>query len=403
GGCSHSSDMRTPAAVLSMLFRATTYPNVARSLCPRLVASPDQHRCVHVSPALSAKSLLHKFSAKSKKKPWYDSPSISRPAYTRVNKFSQFFVAKLGGSAYTRVYTNYKPHGLMSLMKVQQKENRGPNARIKILNSILYKALTGLLSTAEVCEQVFDLQIELSKEGSKEATSLQKKNIGDRLIFCKRYREWTAEDWGKSPFRLFVTSGKQLIRRRRATAPAQAYFVCPVEGRAKYCSAQAPGLCDISVAEDQKRTSCKEDGRRRSGPATPIRPDQQRDRPWRCASLHSSCILCQHQPAGKHSSDVTALLSGRCAHSQCRKAQRRGQTAVGYFGGLSTALQNAVDKPLMVDELYLVSGVVLSDTFRYRKVSVSDRIGRYSKNIGYRRYRYPIPMQVNGTKISELK
>ncbi|CAJ0938689.1 unnamed protein product [Ranitomeya imitator] len=123
GGCSHSSDMRTPAAVLSMLFRATTYPNVARSLCPRLVASPDQHRCVHVSPALSAKSLLHKFSAKSKKKPWYDSPSISRP--------------------------NYKPHGLMSLMKVQQKENRGPNARIKILNSILYKALTGLLSTAE--------------------------------------------------------------------------------------------------------------------------------------------------------------------------------------------------------------------------------------------------------------
>ncbi|XP_077126135.1 putative ribosome-binding factor A, mitochondrial [Ranitomeya variabilis] len=129
--------MRTPAAGLSMLFRATTYPNVARSLCPRLVASPDQHRCVHVSPALSAKSLLHKFSAKSKKKPWYDSPSFSRP--------------------------NYKPHGLMSLMKVQQKENRGPNARIKILNSILYKALTGLLSTAEVCEQVFDLQIELSK------------------------------------------------------------------------------------------------------------------------------------------------------------------------------------------------------------------------------------------------
>ncbi|CAJ0953266.1 unnamed protein product [Ranitomeya imitator] len=36
-----------------------------------------------------------------------------------------------------------------------------------------------------------------------------------------RYREWTAEDWGKvifsdeSPFRLFGTSGKQLIRRKR--------------------------------------------------------------------------------------------------------------------------------------------------------------------------------------------
>uniref|UniRef100_A0A087XF70 Transposase Tc1-like domain-containing protein n=1 Tax=Poecilia formosa TaxID=48698 RepID=A0A087XF70_POEFO len=50
---------------------------------------------------------------------------------------------------------------------------------------------------------------------------LSRENIRDRLIFCKRYREWTAEDWGKvifsdeSPFRLFGTSGKQLVRRRR--------------------------------------------------------------------------------------------------------------------------------------------------------------------------------------------
>uniref|UniRef100_A0A4W5Q2P1 Transposase Tc1-like domain-containing protein n=1 Tax=Hucho hucho TaxID=62062 RepID=A0A4W5Q2P1_9TELE len=26
---------------------------------------------------------------------------------------------------------------------------------------------------------------------------LSRKNIRDRLIFCKRYRDWTAEDWGK--------------------------------------------------------------------------------------------------------------------------------------------------------------------------------------------------------------
>ncbi|CAJ0945987.1 unnamed protein product [Ranitomeya imitator] len=90
---------------------------------------------------------------------------------------------------------------------------------------------------------------------------------------------------------------------RKQSERIQAYFVCPVEGRAKYCSAQAPGLFDLSgacalqyfvlpstgqtkyacagaVAEDQKRTSWNEDGRRRSGPETPIRPDQQRDRPW---------------------------------------------------------------------------------------------------------------------------
>uniref|UniRef100_A0AAZ3QWA0 Transposase Tc1-like domain-containing protein n=1 Tax=Oncorhynchus tshawytscha TaxID=74940 RepID=A0AAZ3QWA0_ONCTS len=50
---------------------------------------------------------------------------------------------------------------------------------------------------------------------------LSRKNTRDRLIFCKRYRDWTAEDWGKvvlsdeSPFRLFGTSGKKLIRRRQ--------------------------------------------------------------------------------------------------------------------------------------------------------------------------------------------
>ena len=26
---------------------------------------------------------------------------------------------------------------------------------------------------------------------------LSRKNISNRLIFCKRYRDWTTEDWGK--------------------------------------------------------------------------------------------------------------------------------------------------------------------------------------------------------------
>ncbi|XP_069814001.1 putative ribosome-binding factor A, mitochondrial isoform X2 [Dendropsophus ebraccatus] len=135
--------MRTCAAVVSGLLRVSACPHAARSLCPRLLCNTDrpsaqQHRrCVHLSPVFSAKSLLSKFATKSKKKPWYDTPSFVRP--------------------------DDKPHGLMSLMKAQQKEKRGSNARVKILNSILYKALTGLLSTAEVTEEVLDLQIELSK------------------------------------------------------------------------------------------------------------------------------------------------------------------------------------------------------------------------------------------------
>ncbi|CAJ0958241.1 unnamed protein product [Ranitomeya imitator] len=60
------------------------------------------------------------------------------------------------------------------------------------------------------------------------------------------------------------------------TFPAPAHcstILCPQEGRAKYA-------CAGAVAEDQKRTSCNEDGRCHSGRETPIRPDQQRDRPW---------------------------------------------------------------------------------------------------------------------------
>lgn len=49
---------------------------------------------------------------------------------------------------------------------------------------------------------------------------LSKKNIKDRLAFCRKYREWTAEQWGRvifsdeAPFRLFGTSGKAHVRRR---------------------------------------------------------------------------------------------------------------------------------------------------------------------------------------------
>ncbi|ROL53202.1 Transposable element Tcb2 transposase [Anabarilius grahami] len=57
---------------------------------------------------------------------------------------------------------------------------------------------------------------------------LSKKNIRDRLIFCRKYSEWTAEDWGKvifsdeAPFRLFGASGKRLVRRRKEFQTAEA-------------------------------------------------------------------------------------------------------------------------------------------------------------------------------------
>uniref|UniRef100_A0A9J7YM25 Transposase Tc1-like domain-containing protein n=1 Tax=Cyprinus carpio carpio TaxID=630221 RepID=A0A9J7YM25_CYPCA len=50
---------------------------------------------------------------------------------------------------------------------------------------------------------------------------LSKKNVKDRLKFCRKYKDWTAEDWCKvissdeAPLQLFETSGKSIVRRRK--------------------------------------------------------------------------------------------------------------------------------------------------------------------------------------------
>ncbi|CAJ0926921.1 unnamed protein product [Ranitomeya imitator] len=79
-----------------------------------------------------------------------------------------------------------------------------------------------------------------------------------------------------------------------AADPAQAYFVCPVEGRAKYCSAQAPGkvrealrtavFCSALNRADKVRLRRSVKTRRgrhliKIGGAGPRHPSDQ-DRPW---------------------------------------------------------------------------------------------------------------------------
>ena len=60
----------------------------------------------------------------------------------------------------------------------------------------------------------------LSRRASKKPL-LSKKNIKDRLAFYRKYREWTVEQWNRvifsdeTPFRLFGTSGRDLVRRRK--------------------------------------------------------------------------------------------------------------------------------------------------------------------------------------------
>ena len=64
---------------------------------------------------------------------------------------------------------------------------------------------------------------------------LSRKNIRDTLIFCQRYRDLTAEDWGKvifsdeSPYRLFRASGKKLVWRRKGERNHQSCVVPTVK------------------------------------------------------------------------------------------------------------------------------------------------------------------------------
>ncbi|MEE6464726.1 hypothetical protein FKM82_006336 [Ascaphus truei] len=95
-------------------------------------------RRMHLSSALTGKNLLNKFASKTKKKYWYDSPSLG-------NQFEN------------------KPSSLVSLMKTQRKEKREDSIRMRAVNVILYKALTNLLTTSEVNQEVYDLNVELSK------------------------------------------------------------------------------------------------------------------------------------------------------------------------------------------------------------------------------------------------
>ncbi|XP_048881844.1 putative ribosome-binding factor A, mitochondrial [Brienomyrus brachyistius] len=48
-------------------------------------------------------------------------------------------------------------------LTTQRKQNHGESARIKILNNLLFKAISDLLSTAEVSPEIYNLGLEISK------------------------------------------------------------------------------------------------------------------------------------------------------------------------------------------------------------------------------------------------
>ncbi|XP_058133922.1 putative ribosome-binding factor A, mitochondrial isoform X2 [Dasypus novemcinctus] len=97
-------------------------------------------RGLHRSPVFcGSKNLLKKFASKTRKKFWYESPSL--------------------GSHLT-----YKPSKLEFLLKNTPKKTRKEDhLRLRVLNGLLHKALADLLCTSQVSQEVYDLNVELSK------------------------------------------------------------------------------------------------------------------------------------------------------------------------------------------------------------------------------------------------
>ncbi|XP_036892119.1 putative ribosome-binding factor A, mitochondrial [Sturnira hondurensis] len=100
---------------------------------------PGGARGLHGSPVPCGKNLLKKFASKTKKKFWYEGPSL--------------------GSHLT-----HKPSQLDFLTKsTSRKTKKEDHVRLRTLNGLLYKALSDLLCTPEVSQEVYDLNVELSK------------------------------------------------------------------------------------------------------------------------------------------------------------------------------------------------------------------------------------------------
>ncbi|XP_045742458.1 putative ribosome-binding factor A, mitochondrial isoform X1 [Mirounga angustirostris] len=100
---------------------------------------PGGARGLNGSPVCCGKNLLKKFASKTKKKFWYEGPSL--------------------GS-----HLIYKPSQLEFLMKsTSKKTTRDDHVRLRALNGLLYKALMDLLCTAEVSQEICDLNVQLSK------------------------------------------------------------------------------------------------------------------------------------------------------------------------------------------------------------------------------------------------
>ncbi|NXJ78497.1 RBFA factor, partial [Trogon melanurus] len=129
----------------------------------RAAAVPRWRRALSSSAALlrgSSRHLLKKMIRKNKKKFWYDSPTLGSKMM-------------------------YKPTGLASVMKEDQtKTKKEDNIRHRVLNNLIHKAVTEMMATSEVNQELHDLKLEICK--AKTFGSLQV-SLASNFSACRVY------------------------------------------------------------------------------------------------------------------------------------------------------------------------------------------------------------------------
>ena len=111
-----------------------------------------------------------------------------------------------------RIIKNFKESGSIVVKKASRSPRKSSKRQDRLLKLIQLRD-RGTTSTelaqewqqAGVSASARTVRQRLLEDGlvSRRAAKkplLSRKNIRDRLIFCKRYRDWTAEDWGKVIF-----------------------------------------------------------------------------------------------------------------------------------------------------------------------------------------------------------
>uniref|UniRef100_A0A8C7R8T1 Transposase Tc1-like domain-containing protein n=1 Tax=Oncorhynchus mykiss TaxID=8022 RepID=A0A8C7R8T1_ONCMY len=132
-----------------------------------------------------------------------------------------------------RIIKNFKESGSIVVKKTSGRPRKSSQRQDRLLKLIqLWDRGTISIELAQEWQQVSVsasactgrqrlLEDGLVSRKAAKKPLLSRKNIRDRLIFYKRYRDWTAEDWGKVIFsdesllRLFGAFGKKLVRRRQ--------------------------------------------------------------------------------------------------------------------------------------------------------------------------------------------